>query len=77
MIIEFDCKLCKEHFKVNGQYKAADAQREHMRTKHIEEWKVILSIQKQVSEAVAKLREKLTALEIFGEEDSLNDYVIY
>ena len=72
MIREFDCSLCKEHFKVNGFWQGLTIQRQHMKEKHLKEWTFLLKQQQDVKNEIKKLRYRLEKLEIFGELDGLN-----
>lgn len=59
MINEFDCKLCKKHFRVNGILRARHIQREHMNLNHKKEYENLLKEQDIVEKNINIEKEKL------------------
>ena len=76
MINEFDCKLCKQHFKVNGFYEMTDVQKDHIISQHPEEWRKLVELQFEIGLEIKNIKKRLEQYEIFGEQDTLNRYVI-
>ena len=77
MIIEFDCSICKEHFRVNGHYNSHDIQREHLREKHFKEYTELLKFQDELKKQHKELQKTLDTINYFGEENYMNSYILF